>query len=1232
MTASFRLFFLILLPFNSFLLSVASANGRSCVEPFADAIRQGGTSYQSGSFLFDQRNSAGNQWFPVTNTPAPPAAGFPTILPGSLSYPGLVSPAGNSVLIPSDVGVMGRLTLNFSVTRGTAYFSFLLKVTDISALNETGTEDNYFAAFGDNAGAQDATLLRAATRVLAKRSGNGFKLGVARNSNIPADWVFDQIQRNTNEIFFIVGSYNYNNHTASLWVDPPGSALASANPPPPTITAMRGADLNRNGVRSFVLGCRTNKPPACIVSGLRVGASWSFVTGGPDLETTQEHPALLPVSGVQRPRPDYRNYITDPVAAARRPNIVFILCDDMGYGDLGVLYQNSRKAGLPRETTPNLDQFAAEGMQLYQHYCPAPICAPSRASLLLGVHQGHANVRDQQFDKALEDNHTLGTVLQSAGYATAAIGKWGLGGDDLGGTSPAEWPAYPTRRGFDYFFGYERHGDGHDHYPREAPYSNHSKQCYDGATNITPALDKCYTTDLFTARAKKWITDQRQTRPDQPFFLYLAFDTPHSVYELPPQAYPRGGGLDGGLQWLGTPHHMINTASGKIDSYIYPEYSRATYDDDHNPATPEVPWPEVFQRFASSIRRIDDAVGDLKKLLRDLGIETNTLVVFTSDNGPTIEDALHLKPRYAANFFDNFGPMDGIKRDSFEGGIRMPALVRWPGTIASGTTNFSPSQFQDWMPTFTQLAGLPAPARTDGVSLVPTLTGHGAQRTSTVYVEYFDPSSMPDYAEFEPAHRKRVRNQMQVIGLNGYQGVRYDIQSPADNFEIYDVLHDPKEATNLAANPAFAALQRQMKDHVLQLRRPDNSAPRPYDGELVPASVPAAVTNGLVNYFTYEGNWPWVPDVDMMTNVSKGRAAGLSLEVRPRETNYALEFRGYIRVPSNGNYTFYLDDDAGAVLRLHEATVIDDDFTHENTEASGSILLQAGLHEFRLTYLHRSGTPKLDLKYAGVGQSKCPIPLTAFYADYPGGSPVPATGAEVVPTVPQTPSLPRAPSIPLPTIAWDSRSIGTGSVLLIHAGAVRMQVTGDWLGGTEQASSDNRWQPVSCEFDTSGRTLRMERFFEGRIDAARVYNREIGARELAGLLGQPDQASLLWRHHYFASASSDWMNDEDADGVPLWRNSAHSDGVYFADSPAFQIVPMITKEHRELCFYRRSANQHAGGYEIEASSNLTDWKSLAGAEVSSKPAADLPGFQRVIFRVAESASSQWPIHIKIRVP
>jgi hypothetical protein len=232
---------------------------------------------------------------------------------------------------------------------------------------------------------------------------------------------------------------------------------------------------------------------------------------------------------------------TDPQSRLARPNVVFVLTDDLGWGDLGVLYQGSLP-GPKRLDTPHLDRMAAEGAVLMQHYCPASVCAPSRASLLLGVHQGHAGVRDNQFDKALEPNHTLGTTLQSAGYATAAIGKWGLQGN---GSSAANWPAYPTRRGFDTFYGYVRHADGHNHYPFHQTAARPPKEVWDGTNEVSSGLALCYTADLWTARAKKLLVDHRVATPERPFFLYLAYDTPHASLDLPTQAYPAGSGLGG---------------------------------------------------------------------------------------------------------------------------------------------------------------------------------------------------------------------------------------------------------------------------------------------------------------------------------------------------------------------------------------------------------------------------------------------------------------------------------------------------------------------------------------------------------------------------------------------------------------------------------------------------------------------------------------------------------------
>src|SRR5699024_4986128 len=274
------------------------------------------------------------------------------------------------------------------------------------------------------------------------------------------------------------------------------------------------------------------------------------------------------------------------------------------------------------------------------HYAPAPVCAPSRASLLLGVSQGHSNVRDNQFDKALADNYTIASTLQTLGYHTVAVGKWGLQGDERFNISDVKWPARPLNRGFDVYLGYMRHSDGHEHYPKEGLYRG-KKQVWWNKKNIVNKLDKCYTADLWTAYAKHWIVQHEKGKDKKrPFFMYLAFDTPHAVDELPTQKYPAGGGLHGGIQWIGKTGHFINTASGKPDSYVNPDYANATYDDDNDPSTSEVAWPETYKRYATANRRIDYAVGDIVQLLKDLNMDSSTLIVYTSDNGPSVETYL----------------------------------------------------------------------------------------------------------------------------------------------------------------------------------------------------------------------------------------------------------------------------------------------------------------------------------------------------------------------------------------------------------------------------------------------------------------------------------------------------------------------------------------------------------------------------------------------------------------
>ncbi|WP_051129987.1 sulfatase-like hydrolase/transferase [Pedobacter arcticus] len=432
----------------------------------------------------------------------------------------------------------------------------------------------------------------------------------------------------------------------------------------------------------------------------------------------------------------------------QKPNILFILMDDMGYGDIGVLTQNKRKleSNLPLINTPNLDKLSNEGALLTNHYASAPVCAPSRASLLSGLSQGHANVRDNQFDKALANNYTMANVLGDIGYNTAIIGKWGLQGSDKFDKDGDKWPGYPLNRGFDYFYGYVRHNDGHEHYPFEGKYDG-KKEVYENRSEISNQLAKCYTGDLFTAKAKNWITEQAVAK--KPFFLFLSYDTPHAVTELPTQAYPAGKGLNGGLQFLNQPGKMINTASGEIDSWINPDYVNATYDDDHNPETAEIPWPNVYKRYATVITRIDKQLGDLMALLTDLKISKNTIIVFTSDNGPSIES--YLKQPFKANFFDSFGPFSGIKRDLLEGGSRVPTIVKWPNKISPKQIISEPSISYDWLPTFADAAGFASPVNGNGISLIPSLT-QNVNNSRLIYSEYFVGGKSPDYKEFPNAN------------------------------------------------------------------------------------------------------------------------------------------------------------------------------------------------------------------------------------------------------------------------------------------------------------------------------------------------------------------------------------------------------------------------------------------------------------------------------------------------
>lgn len=665
-----------------------------------------------------------------------------------------------------------------------------------------------------------------------------------------------------------------------------------------------------------------------------------------------------------------------------RPNIIFFFVDDLGYGDLGCFWQDA-KTGTQKFDTPGIDSMAASGAKLTHHYISAPVCAPSRASLLQGRHQGHADVRDSQFDRALPNNHSMAETLRRAGYRTIHVGKNGLAGGEksvtLTGNGSQNLAAHPLDRGFDEFFGYLFHGDGHEHYPRNGT-TDKTAHLYDGYRQVKDASNDLYTTDAWTAYAKKAIVEEVNDGDGQPFFLYLAYDAPHQKMQRPNGAYPSNKGLNGGVQWTTETDgsdkvRYANTAIGsvEIDLYNHPE---------NNPS-----WPLQHQQHVGMIRRIDNSVDDIIALLKDLNIDDNTICIFTSDNGPHNE-------KHNPRFFESFANLEGIKRDMLEGGIRVPAVVRWPGKIA-GTTNDEnapheisyPMSIWDWMPTFADLAEVPAPSWCDGVSLVPTLTGEGTQRDKGyLYFEFNNGGSTPNWTEF-PNNGGSPKGQMQCVRIGDLMGIRTAISGPGDAFRIYNAVTDPGQGTDLAAG--LPEVQEQMKEIALRARRP-GTVGRPYDNANVP-SVQASSKPGI-EVSSYEGIWTYLPEFRDMAPVGSAEVSGFDLGARSRDENVGLLFSGMIAVPTSGNYTFFVESDSGANLFIHDAHLIDDDLTHTGAEKNGSINLEAGLHPFRLYYRHGTvGAHSLEVSWSGPGLPKEVIPGSALVSPAPPApEPVPA--------------------------------------------------------------------------------------------------------------------------------------------------------------------------------------------------------------------------------------------------
>ena len=371
-----------------------------------------------------------------------------------------------------------------------------------------------------------------------------------------------------------------------------------------------------------------------------------------------------------------------PVVAypADKPNIIYIMVDDLGYGDLGCYGQTAIQ-------TPNLDRMAAEGMRFTDHYAGHTVCRPSRLVLWLGQHCGHTGLAGNRPRKLTSQEPTVAKRLQQAGYTTGGVGKWSLGNVD----APEEVhnAGHPNVNGFDYWFGYLNQGNAHNYYPtflwendRQVPLPGNVIGDYPNGRGRVSSQRVSYSHDFMTDAALKFI----RRHAGSPFLLHVHWTIPHANNE--------GGRVTG-------------------DGMEVPGYG--IYGDKD--------WPNPEKGFAAMITRMDTDTGRLFALLRELKIDHNTLVVFTSDNGPHQEGGHHHE------FFNSNGALKGYKRSMHDGGIRVPLIARWPGRIEAGTTSRLPSAFWDFLPTACEIAGLPSPEKTDGISYLPTLLGqHSSQK------------------------------------------------------------------------------------------------------------------------------------------------------------------------------------------------------------------------------------------------------------------------------------------------------------------------------------------------------------------------------------------------------------------------------------------------------------------------------------------------------------------------
>ncbi len=417
------------------------------------------------------------------------------------------------------------------------------------------------------------------------------------------------------------------------------------------------------------------------------------------------------------------------------PNIIFILADDLGYGDLSCY-------GQEKFFTPNIDGLAANGLKFTDAYSGSTVCAPSRSSLLTGLHTGHTPIRGNKpvYPEGQHplpaESKTLAEYLKAAGYTTGAFGKWGLGAPGSEGD--------PNHQGFDEFFGYNCQRYAHNYYPRHL-WHNQNKVMIPGNEEEKQGV---YAPQLIHEKVLKFIEDNRSN----PFFLYVPSVIPHAEL-FAPEAYMK-----------------------KYRGKFLPEKRyEGTDAGEHFKTGGYGSQPEAHAAFAAMIDLLDEQVGDIVAELEELGLLENTLIVFSSDNGP------HLEGGADPDYFNSNGPLRGYKRDLYEGGIRVPMIARWDGVIEKVKCTDHVCAFWDILPTFCQLAGLQVPENVDGISILPLLSGNVSEQKEHGYL----------YWEFHEGN-----STAQAIRMGKWKGVR---KAPESLLELYNLETDLSEQNNVAA-------------------------------------------------------------------------------------------------------------------------------------------------------------------------------------------------------------------------------------------------------------------------------------------------------------------------------------------------------------------------------------------------------------------------------------------------